>query len=666
MGGDKIMKITLLALGSVLCVLSAPFAAHADTTIPEYLRLNFANSSTYADSDIYFIFSTAKSNVSSATTFANFSGNILATGTYSAATLSGTATGGGQFWSEGNLYSGTNAAYTGRYVGYSLAELKGGIDLAYADSTTIYVSLGAPMFLTGTNSIATNGTPSYSNTADPNWGVRWQPFEITRTSTFINTSGTQNGTRGDLGNLTAINSYAVPMRISNFTASSTTPLQTVTSVDSGAGNDMRDALKALAVSNTANNGSGYGGLPADWYITNTATGEFVRQIAPSSGVTGIFASATSNGQTGTGYMLVPMTNAVGGTFFTNNTGTVPNNAAQTVVGPYPTFAPYVQYTATANGGNSYQTPLAASFLANGTANWEFSATASAVAYSGGTYTSTWQNRLGVNGAVSGSNSGSFALTGTGYAIQVSGSIYATGGPAALSNGAQGGQWVGTFMLTLPPDQLISNGGAATAAEESYNQAFSIYGSSLAPANNVFEFTDLTGNYSNLSGTYFRFNDLPYDEAIWSQVVHDLSVGYNLGLIASTATIAGYGSGTTLNDMGSPGWTDFKNIFTSGTYTGTGVLPVYNLAWGGSDTGYYNQWSATIEGQSDSIYGNPYSDYAQPVGINVNSAPVTGDAIATWNIEILPDVIPEVSTWALVLLGFASVWLVRRRKGSPQS
>lgn len=675
------MRIPLFARGYFLALagilVAVPlFSSQAQTTIPQFLQLNFKNSSTYADSDIYFLFSTGITHTATSgnvtSTYANISGTILASGSFVAQELSGTLSAGGQYWTQGNIYSGTSSAFTGRYVGYTLEQLKGGIELAYADSVTAYVSLGTPMFLTGTagqGSIETFGTPSLTALNDPNAAVRWQPFEITRTSTYVSGSST-NGLQGDQANVTAINAYAVPIQMQSFSGTSGmgTPLQTVRTVGPGlGGNSLQNSLVNLANANTGNS-SNWGAISAtfpNWQVTGSMSGTgpvlapngaFLRQVGPSSGATGILATATLGpGSTG----LVPLPGGIGGgTYFTNNTGTVINNAAASSNGPYPTFQNYVAYVATGNSGTAFQTPLAYQNIGSGTnVSWQYSGTATAVAFGGTSISSTWLNRNGL--AFSGSNTGSISLSGTGYAIQISGSIFSNGSASGTSMAnTTPGSWVGSFVLTIPPDQTAANGGGSDTI--GYNQTFSLYGSTLNVAGNYIEFTDLTGTASGLTGTYLRFSDLPYDPAVWSQVAHDLGVGYALGLIGSSAEIPGYATGTSLNDMGSAGWTAFKAIYTSGTYTGS-AMPAYEAAWGGTHTGFYNQWSQVIYDNSQTVYGNPYSDFVQPVLLNVNNAPVTSQAIGSITIEILPDVIPEATTWTLLVAGGVAIYFVRRRK-----
>lgn len=646
-----------------LAILSGVLpTARATDPYPGFVTLNFANTSTYADTDIYFLFSSNLSHVSGNVTYGNFSGTVVggttASGSYAPADLSGTVSAGGQYWGQGNLYSGTNPAYTDRYVGYTLDQLKaGGVQLAYADSTTVYMSVGAPMFLTGSNSISTFGTPTLTTSSDPNWGVRWQPFEISRTSTFISGT-TYNGGAGDQANLTAINAYAVPLQMKSY--SSGTMQQTVRTVAPNlAGDSLKDSLHALAASNTANssNWSFSGSYPA-WQVTGSS-GEFLRQVGPSTGATGILMQTpVGNGTVTTG------------TFFSNQTLAPTYTGAPSSNGPYPTFASYVQYVGTANSGSSYLTPMSFANAANvpgggATTSWAYSATASVVPFSGANVSGTWINRMNPsgNGAISGNttNTGELLLSGTGYAVQITGSIYATGSAGGTSV-AGPGTWVGSFIITLPPDQTPMNGGGS--ANIGYSQAASLYGSVFTPAGNYFSYNDLTGSNPNLTGNYLRFTDLPYDYAIWSQIGHDIGVGYNLGLVGSTTEIPGYASGTSLNDMGSDGWTKFKSLYTSGTYTGS-AMPVYEQAWGGTATGFYNQWSKVIFDNTNLVYGNPYSDFTQPVQIGVNvadqGATTQGAIIDTIDITVLPDVVPEAMTWSLLVVAGGIFWAARRRK-----
>ena len=160
----------------------------------------------------------------------------------------------------------------------------------------------------------------------------------------------------------------------------------------------------------------------------------------------------------------------------------------------------------------------------------------------------------------------------------------------------------------------------------------------------------------------------------SQVVHDVAAGYNLGLVSST--VVDPATQQTFNNEGSLYWTGIweaikgggsvnfgGTVFVSGTgissstvvYVGT--VPLYT---GLQPTGsYFNQWAYQIYQSSTSGYGNPYSDYLQNVDVNLLSSPNGGGAYDITDVVVT--IIPEASTWVLLLTAGAVFALMKHRK-----
>ncbi|MEI8312078.1 MAG: hypothetical protein WCH98_15110, partial [Verrucomicrobiota bacterium] len=167
----------------------------------------------------------------------------------------------------------------------------------------------------------------------------------------------------------------------------------------------------------------------------------------------------------------------------------------------------------------------------------------------------------------------------------------------------------------------------------------------------------------------------------SQVVHDVSAGYNLGMVSST--VIDPATGTSFNNEGSLIWTSVweaiklgglsgsvnynGTMYVSGTGASSGTvlyigdMPLYDgLQPGGS---YYNQWAYQIYQSSTSGYGNPYSDYLQSVDVNLLASPYSTPAynITDVVVTILPFSVPEASTWMLLLAAGAAYVLMKFRK-----
>ena len=591
------------------------------------LNLVITNSNTnFTDNDVYVSFETTSS------------------------TLSGTYGGTNPFQvinSATYTYVNNGTAATSSQTSYwtaplSLTQLNAGSGMKFtkAPSVRAYVSLGQPLVFSGSGvngGLLSFGSPSYTNTNDPNWNVRWDVFEFT-----VSTPPAY----GDQGDLTAINAIGIPMQMTSFTGSGTAQsVQTATNFGA-----LITGLQSYQTANAANNANN---LPT--YVTTS--GSFTRIIGINNGAQAGYTSG-SNGLGGTGY-----TSSGGAT-----------------IGANATFGSYVS----AVGSGSITTPLAMSQTAanggNVAGSYGFTAVASATPWvtSGSTpynpngdFTAQWQ-------AGAATNSGtltSLSTSGSGYAVQVSGTFL----NATTS--------VGTFKAWVPPDVVTGSG-------TNYIQSATLYaGTGVANFGAIFQWQ---ASGSAAPTTYYYANDFvsAVDAStggnglpLIQQVFHDLAAGYNFGLIGSDPSLIDPLSGLSFNDAGSSYWTLWENmknggtaITTTGTWSLTGAegtqipqvaglapgqMPFYAIAQGTAN-GHYNQWASQIYSNSPTAYGNPYSDYLQPVDVNVLSTTGSSFNITQVQVTILPDVapVPEPTAMALVAMAGATLggveWRRRRR------
>ncbi|MFM8884943.1 MAG: PEP-CTERM sorting domain-containing protein [Chthoniobacterales bacterium] len=200
-----------------------------------------------------------------------------------------------------------------------------------AASTAIYISYGTEFAV---NQYTLSGV-SPNNPQDPNYYVKYQPFELTY--------GSGPGglpVNGDQGDLTAINYFGASLQIKSYASTNATgaPLQQSGFYDANIGAD----LVALTASNTAPDLPGTPGGPA--IITNTNTGDLIRVLGPSQ----FGASGETNGS---GLGNYPTFDAYfAGAGFSN--AIFSNISAYNTV-PIPTTnAPYTNKTVSFSFGNS--------------------------------------------------------------------------------------------------------------------------------------------------------------------------------------------------------------------------------------------------------------------------------------------------------------------------
>lgn len=601
----------------------------AGPTFGQSLNLMITNSNpNFTDADVYVSFETTSSTL---------------TGTYGGTTpfqLIDSAT-----YTYINATGGTGTSAQRSYwtAPLSLAQANAGSGMSFsrAPSVRAYVSLGQPLVFSGSGvdgGLLSFGSPTYTNTNDPNWNVRWDMFEFTVSDP---------ASYGDQGDSSAINGIGIPMRMTSFIGSGTVQsVQTGTSLGT-----LLTELQSYQIANAGNNVSN---LPT--YVTTSES--FTRIIGVNNGA-----------QAGSG----TSSNGLGGTAYTSSGGAT--------IGANATFGSYV--SAMASG--TITTPLAMSQTAANVGNvvgtYGFTAVASAVPWvtSGSTpynpnanFTAQWQ-------AGTSTNSGtltSLSTGGSGYAVQVSGTF--------LNQTTS----VGTFNVWVPPDVV-------TGTAPNFIQSATLYaGTPVANFGLIYQW-QASGSAAPV--TYYYANDFVSavnastsnsGDTLIAQVFHDLAAGYNFGLIGSDPDLIDPLSGLSFNDAGSSYWTlweTMKNggtaITTTGTWSLTGAvgtqipqvaglapgqMPFYAIAQGTAN-GHYNQWAELVYDSSPTAYGNPYSDYLQQVDVHLLSSTGTSFNITQVQVTILPDniaPIPEPTAAALVtiaglILGGVE-WRRRRR------
>lgn len=152
-------------------------------------------------------------------------------------------------------------------------KLAEGIDVYSATSLRFYVSLGNPMdtkaFVAGSTFF---GAPTFTNPSDPNWNVRWDIFELTVSNPR---------SPDDLGDLSTINGYGIPMMIDTF------PLPKPGASGKGQTTARSYAEGSAPYSNlellmkTYGGYNNLGGVPATGIVTNG--NNFLRLIGPPNG-----------------------------------------------------------------------------------------------------------------------------------------------------------------------------------------------------------------------------------------------------------------------------------------------------------------------------------------------------------------------------------------------
>ena len=264
---DVSLQLSYLMLRRILSALLVLLIASSSLSLAApLLHVNFVNSNpNYNNSNVYVTFFVA-------------GGANLFQATLNSAAIPLTQ-GSRMNDSHGNPIYDTHTFYISQP--YTLTQLANGIDITAATSVRFYITLGQPLLTaigdsTPGTGLLTFGEPGpLSGTADPNWNIRWDAMEIT-----------YNGDPADYGDIQAINLFGIPLQVQNFTTGTSTPLQTVRTIDTPTSPSVLAQLKALADANIAN-GSNYtapAGVPSDWFVTDTTDTNtpFRRLISPAT------------------------------------------------------------------------------------------------------------------------------------------------------------------------------------------------------------------------------------------------------------------------------------------------------------------------------------------------------------------------------------------------
>lgn len=637
-------------------LFAALLAVAGVSTQAQTLNLQFSNSSNlYSNNDIWITFTTGQQGYEF-------------TASYGSTVLSNVGTPQGMYWSNSYQYwVPPSGSVSGSYVN-SAANLwmsepiqlsslinAGGLTVTKADSVRAYVSLGSAMTVlpTGTgesvlynNSMAVFGQPSISNTSDPNYNIRWDLFEIAVTPAV-----------SDQGDVTAINATAIPMKMESFTATSSTPVQSIQTSSNYAA--LLAAAQEYYNANAANNTNPQ--LPTNPMVMNGTN--FLRAM----GITNGQQAASAVTPDGNGFIYT----SAGGA------------GAVATIGVNATFGDYVAYV----HDNNITTPLvnAAVQAYDGSYNYGFYGSAYTASWNSGQVVSaSWQIYDGGNTYWSSGTLTSQVTGGTGAAVVVEGDFIQT--VAAPGGSFTNLGTLGRYKMILPPDYTNPTG----QDYANYLQSAILY--SGAQASNfgvIFEYTPFDVNSGTFltTSTYLNYSDfvaaaehfsatVPSGsslnaDTVMSKVVHDLASGYNFGLIGST--VVDPATGLTFNDEGSEIWTFVWAKLTGGAtstvYNGTtfnsstlGVMPLFEALQ--EDNPYYNQWAKLIYDSSASAYGGTYSDYLQTVLVNLLAAPNQTEYNidhVTLTILDVNTVVPEASAVTLLLVAGAGWMLTRSRK-----
>lgn len=147
-----------------------------------------------------------------------------------------------------------------------------GIDVYSATSLRFYVSIGNPLKASTFDPPPNGfGAPTYTNPGDPNWSVRWDIFELTVSNPR---------SKDDLGDVSTINGYGIPMMIDTFSSRDPgLPGTGLTTARSYSGAGPYASLEKMM--NTYSGNNNLGGVPANGIVKNGT--EFLRLIGPPNG-----------------------------------------------------------------------------------------------------------------------------------------------------------------------------------------------------------------------------------------------------------------------------------------------------------------------------------------------------------------------------------------------
>ncbi len=295
----------------------------------------------------------------------------------------------------------------------------------------------------------------------------------------------------------------------------------------------------------------------------------------------------------------------------------PVSYGATSTGPYPSFAPYFNYLSSNNVTTTFANTSGFLVSNNAATNYLFTFNLSSTVNSNGVITATGtvtqtQTAGGTNNAVYSNVTIQYGnTTNVGNAAQVTTALYSAN-IAAQSNTIT---FSGTNWTTLS------------------NAMVTIYGTSTNPA------------YTTGSNAYYT---------VTSQMVGEISAGFEAGLVGSTNLVQAPGSTNLvpLGTLASSNWWAMTNP------------PLFSAAQ--TNTNFYDPFGNVIyTNTSNSVYGFSYSDrFVQTPAIY--SDQYQGTNVNTWlvNVGQSVEVVPEPSSGILVFAGLmvAAILIAARRKG----
>lgn len=482
---------------------------------------------------------------------------------------------------------------------FQITDLAGGVSITACPSTRIYISLGKKLndqaaVATPNNPFSYFGSPSPTDPNDPNWNTRWDFFETTLSSPRSS---------DDYGDISAINQFAIPLKVELYNSTTQTPgnlLQSAQSATDTGG--MAWQLRALAGPYLANNNSSLGGR---WYFTtapgpvtvdNPYPATFLRMVGPASG------------------------------------GTNPE-----WIGPFPSLNDYATFVANAPG-TPISAPLTDTTSVASTVQQEYTMATTAwftgdvlsgIKVSGTITTSTWDP-----------NTSAWIDPTTDprtYEMRIALDTD-VGLPTAnypLSNAFYGSAWQnndGVTFLTIEgmTETPLTQAEFLTAVSSNSTMA-------LQTVNQWMQNLFVGYNFGLVGNT---------------QTVSNLPGGHPL-------------IGVTLNDMGSAGWAELKSLIDVGTIS-TADVPFFTLT-DAQQHPLYNQWAKIVFENSQTVYGTQYSDMFQPLlalytyqsNFVNNVYQSTAQDVLSWKVTILA---PEPGAIATVATALAALAVAGRRRG----
>lgn len=243
-------------------------------------------------------------------------------------------------------------------------------------------------------------------------------------------------------------------------------------------------------------------------------------------------------------------------------------------------------------------------------------------------------------------------TNTSYALQATGDItvvytsytngvfagsttntYTDVNAAANPNGVGGSQTNNPYADVVSSFIYSGDASAGTNYVNVYGSGWDSFTNDLAP------YVDGAGNHD-------------VGSTIFSQILGDISTGFTMGLVGSTATNSQFGS-TPLGELSTGEWWSMTNVTVFSDIQ--------------SSTNFYNSFADIIyRASGNTVYGTPYSDrFSQSVyNPSINSVNYSGTNVGSWLVTIGDPIgaVPEPTAAALVILGVMAFALFRTVRG----